>query len=442
MSKSENGQALIMYTLALTAMLGIVGLATDVGWSDFRQRAAQKAADASALAAVTAALNFSGNGYTCGFNQVVCQPPAPCPAAPSTPPATNGDTACLYANANGFRAGGNQNVTLEADASPARPPTLSGVTPPYWTTVRVAESVPQLFSAALGNTRALVAARATGGVVPNPLACIYALDPSSQDAVQDQQGSDLAVNCGIYVDSNSLQALTCDGPITSTNINVVGGYTGTNCSPAPSIGATAVGDPLSYLPAPAVPAGCDHTALQVGSGATVTLNPGTYCGGMKIGQAANVTLNPGTYYLKGGGLDTTATASFSGIGVTFVETATGGSGAPLGMLLESQSNVTLKAATTGPLAGILWYSKGNGRLLNDIQSQTTARLEGVLYTPGEDWLVQGQSQAGATDPNAPAYTGLVAQTLRVNGSGAAFTMHSDYSPLNGVSPFHKVALLE
>ncbi len=56
--------------------------------------------------------------------------------------------------------------------------------------------------------------------------------------------------------------------------------------------------------------------------------------------------------------------------------------------------------------------------------------------------MQGANQASPSDPSAALYTGLVAQTLRVNGSGAAFTMKSDYSALPGGSPFHKAALLE
>lgn len=442
MKKGERGQVLVMYTVALVAMLGVVGLVTDLGWAKFRQQAAQKAADAAALAAVKAVLYTSGNGFACGSNQVICQGPTACPTTLPSVPATDADTACMYANANGFRSGSSQNVTVEANANPATPPTAPGVTPAYWVTVRVSERIPQLFSSVLGNSQALVSARATAGVVPNNLACIYALDPSAQDAVQDQQGSNLTVNCGIYVDSNSQQALTCDGPISSTDISVVGGYTGTSCSPAPNIGVDPAPDPLSYLPSPAVPPTCDHTNLQIGSGQTLTLNPGTYCGGMFVGAGSNVTLNPGTYYLKGGGIDTTQNAAFTGNGVTFIQTPSGSGGTPSGMLLESQSNVTLKAATTGPYAGVLWYSVGNGRVLNDIQSQTTARLEGVLYTPGEDWLIQGQSQASQTDPSAAGYTGLVAQTLRVNGSGAAFTLRSNYAALPGGSPFHKPALLE
>lgn len=442
MKKGEKGQALVLYTLALVSMFGVIGLATDLGWANFRRQAAQKAADAAALASATAALTTSGGGFTCGSNQVVCQTATACPSPLPASASTNADTACLYANANGFQAGGRQNVLVEANASPTTPPTITGVTPAYWVTVRAAESIPQMFSAVMGNRWALAAARATAGVVPNTLACIYALDPTAQDAVQDQQGSALTVNCGIYVDSGSAQGLTCDGPITSTNIYVVGGFTGTGCSPAPQTGANPVGDPLSYLSPPAVPAGCNYSNLQVGQGQTLTLNPGTYCGGMTIGQGAHVTFNPGIYYLKGGGIDTIQSTVLNGTGVSFVQTSSGGSGTPLGMLLESQSDVTLKAPVSGPMTGVLWYSKGNGRVLNDIQSQTTARLEGVLYTPGEDWLVQGQSQASQSDPNTAAYTGLVAQTLRVNGSGASFTFRSNYSGLTGGSPFRKVALLE
>jgi len=442
MQRGERGQVLVMYTVALAAMLGMVGLVTDIGWANFRQQAAQKAADAAALASVKAALAGSGNGFSCGSNNLVCQAATACSSALPTSPATNADTACLYANANGFRTSGNQMVTVEANAAPAPPPTLPGVAPAYWVTVRISESIPQLFSAVLGNPRATVTARATAAVVPNGLACIYALDPAAQDAVQDQQGSNLTANCGVYVDSTSQQALTCDGPVSSTNINVVGGYTGTGCTPTPKVGVNSAPDPLSYLPAPVVQVGCNHTNLQIGQGQTITLSPGTYCGGIFVGSGASVTLNPGTYYLEGGGLDTTQNAAFNGTGVTFVQTSSGSSGTPLGMLLESQSNVTLRAPTTGTYTGILWYSKGNGRVLNDIQSQSTARLEGVLYTPDEDWLVQGQSQVTQSDPSAASYTGLVAQTLRVNGSGAAFTFKSNYAGLGDGAPFLKTALLE
>ncbi len=48
--KTSGGQALVMVTLALFSMLGMMGLAVDLGWSYFVQKEAQAAADTAALA--------------------------------------------------------------------------------------------------------------------------------------------------------------------------------------------------------------------------------------------------------------------------------------------------------------------------------------------------------------------------------------------------------
>ena len=162
-----------MVTVALVAMFGIVGLAVDLGWAYFIKKSAQNAADAAALAAVSAAL--AGGpiaSMTCGGGTVTCAPtPIPCPAT------GNLQNACLYAAQNGFSpATARQNVTVQAsDAATA--PTVTGCTPtvqhpptapcvdtPYWVTVRVSEQIPQLFSAVLGNATATVTARATAAV--------------------------------------------------------------------------------------------------------------------------------------------------------------------------------------------------------------------------------------------------------------------------------------
>jgi hypothetical protein len=160
-----------MTTLALVALCGILGLAVDLGWSHFIGRAAQAAADAAALAAAERALSESGSAgsFTCGDNVACAADPAPCPAF------GNLASACVYAELNGFRQGGKQGrqqVSVQAsDASvpptvaPGVPPTAPGVRAHYWVTVRVAETVPQLFSAVMGHTYALVSARATAAVV-------------------------------------------------------------------------------------------------------------------------------------------------------------------------------------------------------------------------------------------------------------------------------------
>ncbi|MCC6863176.1 MAG: hypothetical protein IT158_31660 [Bryobacterales bacterium] len=171
-----RGQALVMVALSLIAMCGIIGLAVDLGWSFFVRKAARGAADSAAMAAVIEGFRRVGTTgtYACGTN-LTCQTVTPCPTSLTTP-ANNIENGCLYAQQNGFRVNGSnnrQNVTMEADVPPtscrtASPPncipTAPGVFAYYWATARVTESIPQLFSAVLGNGMAVVSARATAAL--------------------------------------------------------------------------------------------------------------------------------------------------------------------------------------------------------------------------------------------------------------------------------------
>jgi Flp pilus assembly protein TadG len=187
-SKREKGQALPLVTLGLIAMCGMMGLAVDLGWSYFVKRSAQSAADAAAQAAAEQALNTVGQGgtFSCA-GQVTCQPlPVSCSAS------GNLTTGCLYAQQHDFTVGGHnghQNVTIAADVtSPA--PTAPGVTVDYWVTVRATESIPQLFSAVLGNTVGTSAARSTAAVLGVQLpAQVYALDRQNDAAPGSKMGS-------------------------------------------------------------------------------------------------------------------------------------------------------------------------------------------------------------------------------------------------------------
>lgn len=230
--KRTRGQALVMVTLALFAMCGLIGLAVDLGWSFFVRRAAQRAADNAALAAAIGALTAVGQGgsFSCG-GILACQSSAACPANPTSPPASSVDTACLYAKQNGFLTGGNgnrQTVSVEAGvtapgcdtASPPNCiPTAPGVAAYYYVTVRVGETVPQLFSAMLGNTVATVSARATAGVMDSVTIGSLILLNRENDAspvtgrgvnLDGQGGSTIQVPGGILM-ASQCNGNNCDG---------------------------------------------------------------------------------------------------------------------------------------------------------------------------------------------------------------------------------------
>ena len=162
--KGTRGQALVMVTFALTALLGIMALAVDMGLAHFNRKSAQSAADAAAKASIMRALENMANGpAVCGAN-VGCEDNWGCPANVSTPP-TNLDTACLYARQNGFANSGATSVTLTAHAAPPGPPTAAGVNDVfYWVTVTVTQRSPRLFSAVFGADAQLIAVRATAAV--------------------------------------------------------------------------------------------------------------------------------------------------------------------------------------------------------------------------------------------------------------------------------------
>jgi hypothetical protein len=165
-----------MVTLALVAMCGIMGLAVDLGWAYYVEKTSQAAADAAAIAAVAKAFDLAGgpaaeDGAYAGF----VLPTTRCSSITDQPWAEG----CLYAQRNGFQdnPSGRQAVYMTADANSV-PPTVPRVgSVEYWATAVVAERIPQLFSAVMGNTMGGASSRATAAVVWREApGSLYALD--------------------------------------------------------------------------------------------------------------------------------------------------------------------------------------------------------------------------------------------------------------------------
>jgi len=146
----SGGQAIVMVTLSLISMSGMMGLAVDLGWSYFTQKAAQAAADNAALSAVQKAYKsivLSGGSSTaftaCGTLGVTCAA-TPVACDPNSSALGNLQNGCLYARNAGFTPGGHagrQNVLIQANVPPTYPDSIP-VNPGsprdmvYWATVR------------------------------------------------------------------------------------------------------------------------------------------------------------------------------------------------------------------------------------------------------------------------------------------------------------------
>jgi hypothetical protein len=384
-----------------------MGLALDFGYFYRDKRIMQTAADAGALAgasevyrnkstliASSARAGTVSNGFTDGTDNVL--------VTVNNPPAS------------GYYTGNSQFVE-----------------------VILSQDVPANFIRIFGVNSVNIGARAVAGVGASGRACIYALNPTTNNALVASGGAVIDVKCGIVVDSNGTQAMVASGPscVTATGVSITGNFTQGSCaiSPAPDTAVPPVPDPLGYLQPPTYGA-CNYTNFKVGGG-TATLSPGVYCGGITVSGGGAATFNPGTYILYGGGLTASGGSSLYGIGVTFYNTA-GPGFAYKPITISGTSGITLTAPTTEPLSGILFFQDRAivSSSKNTISGTSSSRIEGALYFPTTPLVYSGGSTG------ASKYMFIVADTIEF--SGASSLVGGDYSGLPGGSPIKRISLVE
>jgi len=357
-------------------LFAALGLAIDGGQMYAQRQMAQAAADAAAQAGIMSILRgtnaTSANPFGTGSPPIassVCTP-------------ADARTPCVYARYNGFGGTNADTVTLSF------PTTVAGVTLSSATVPAFAVTVQRTLQTGLirfiGPSTSSVTAKATAGLIDgvSPY-CIYALDPSGQNAFQATGSAAVTVTgCAIAVNSDNADAATVSGTssVTASAVNIVGGYS-TGCSsgcgtitPTPVTGASspparAVPDPFSSLPTPAFSSG---SCLPFPSGAAVS--PGTYCGpvtiggirtvafgagnyvingGLTVSNSAVVTFGAGDYVMNGGGVTFRGASTSSGSGVMFYLT---GTAATYGSVnVDNSANLTLSAPTSGPYLGLVFF---------------------------------------------------------------------------------------
>jgi hypothetical protein len=167
---------------------------------------------------------------------------------------------------------------------------------------------------------------------------------------------------------------------------------------------------------------------------TVTLNPGTYCGGIHVGNAT-VTLNSGLYILKGGAISTqSANSHISGSGVTFFNTYDA-TYSYSGFSISANSTASFVAPTTGTYAGVLIMEDRRiaaNTYTDDFGGGASAAYTGIIYGPKSTMHFHGNAAL-------TAYTIIVAYRLSMVGTTA---INNDYSSLPSGNPIKITALVE
>ncbi len=410
--------------LSLIVLLAFMGLAIDLGYFRSVKRQMQTAADASAMAgaaelpfnnATTAAkADSAANGFTDGINGVK--------VTVNNPPVS------------GQHAGDTK----------------------YVETI-VSQNAPTFFAKALGIQSVSIQARAVAHLGSGNN-CIFALDPTSNNALTVDVFASLSSHCGIVVESSSSKALSCVllGSISASSIGVVGGVQNFLCwiSPKPVTGihTPVPSDPLASLPAPTI-GPCTFSSQQIYNASNsppanpTKINPGVYCGGIQIQPGASVIANPGVYILtstsgsspKGGltvdiGSTLTTNTASAPFGVTFYNYGPVGSVQFNFTSFSSGNQISLVAPTNGTYQGILFFQdKQNTSSAQIIGSSSfNTKLEGSYYFPKA-------SVVFAFD-GLVKYNILVANKIRfafltfASGSFSGSNFSNDYSSLSTGSP--------
>ncbi len=399
--KDEQGQASFLLAICMVAVVGIVGLAVDVGHLRYAKRQLQTLADSAALAGA-AELTHCGGSANCDAMQTAAQQAV-------TENGTTPDTFLTQCS------GSVSGLTLELNNGPCALDTSdpnSGDA--SYVEAVVTQSEPMYFARILGINTMNVSARSEAKLGNSPY-CVIAL--GSAGLTFQSNGGGITASCGLMVDSDSTTAFQANGAnVSATKISVNGGdqINGGTVSPTPVTGAPPMSDPLDYL-SPPTSSGCLYNSIVSVSTGTKTLSAGTYCGGIQL-NGGSLSLNPGTYILDGIGLQMNS-GSISGTGVTLY-IAQGQA------QFNGANSVDLVAPTSGPYAGILFYQNSTDASTAQINGGANAAFQGALYFPDASVQLNGS--------NTAAYTIVVSKSIQINGSD--FNIGSDYSSLPGGSP--------
>ncbi len=297
----------------------------------------------------------------------------------------------------------------------------TGVTrDPIEVTVDVASKFDSHFARLFQSSFPETQARAKARIVGQPNICVLGLNAREGGTISlEKEARVTGRNCAVYSNSahnNGLKAKN-SASLEATFICSRGGKDGGpgNFNPDPMVDCPQFDDPLIGRPEPAAGA-CDPNMPTVITTDT-TLYPGTYCG-LEIHSGARVTLRDGIFAIKNKPLIVKDGAALMGeaAGLYFV-----GAGARL--KFERQSTISLKAPTSGPMAGLLIFGSRtqSESLTHEILSDDARVLIGTIYIPKGELRVDAQSPIA----DQSAYTAIVADKMRLYG-GPHLVLNTDY----------------
>ncbi len=426
---SASGASLIYFALIMPVFLGFAGLGFDATLWFMEKRQLQSVADSSAI---TAAYSLS-KGET---QQAILL------------------AAKVDAGNNNFNVGGDYTIVV---TSPPTTGEFVGLT----NHVMVTFTRPgvRLFTSMLGMDRTTILASATAGILTNGEHCILALNETRDKALEFSGTSDVTIGCGVASNSNSSEAIYLNGtaalsadPAAQAYGDIFKGANATLDVPSPIQALSQRSEnPFEGLTVPVDPVACLETNRNVRGNEPqpVRLLPGRYCDGLSISAGADVEMEPGIYIIDGDAFTMAGSASLISIasgpdpeGVAII--LTGPSPAEIATVtINGGADITLKAMTSGPYKGIVFFQDPDAVYedgINSFLGGADMDLKGAVYFPNQEVRYSG----GAVGDVVPGCLLLVADKVTFSGNSVVSNNHEgcDEFDLSGAISRTIVALVE
>ncbi len=386
MRLNDKGNVAIVAALCLPMIVGGAAFGIEVGYWRYDQVRVQQAADAAAYAGAVVKRE-QGSAATSAIVTT-----AATSAATTDGYTTTTDTITVNIPST---ATPNDANSVEAVISRTEPPIFTAY-------IRCLVSDWQNSSCA--SSEATVKASATASFSFSGDACILALSPSAQKAVDVAGNSSLNLNgCVVMSDSLASNAVNVQGSanltapcVYSSGGAISGGTVTLTTCPTIKTAQPPVADPFSGLTIPTQSGKCKNQPKNQSP------SPDTlYCG---LDFKDTETLASGTYYIDSGGMSLEANSNITCTSCTFVFSDGGG------LTMNGNAHINFSAPTSGPLQGFLFVADRSDTASFQINGDSTSSATGAIYVP--DGSVSYLGNFSGTN----GCTQIVAQTVSWSGN--------------------------
>lgn len=407
---------MIWTVIVLFLLIGLMGLATDIGYYLLVAHQLQNAADAASLAGAALVRNDAAGARQAAQDVGMANEAA-------------GELVALFLNVENAAEG---DIVIGRYDSTARlfTPTLTGANSVKVVARRTSEAhgkVDLFFGPLFGVSSANIsreAIAAIGGSTGAGLITLHETDRRtfrlSGTVMLDVTDVTVPGGAGgaIQVNSNNPEALKFDGTsgtLVASEINV---FADEANIPPPEVfegdvnpSRPRIPDPLAGMVPP--PPGANHGTFKV-TGGTHTISPGYYPGGISM-TGGNVTLESGIYTVAGEGLDVTG-GNLIGQGVMFY--VLDGKKSNVNLTGNGNVDITPLPLDEGPYGGIaIWQSAENDNEATIRGTDQFQGIDGTLYFPKAHVDIVGTSDSFGIAQ-------LICDTVGISGTGN-LTIHYD-----------------